>query len=245
MANDSLGDRMKAYESVPRARLMPKTPVLLRLDGKAFHTLTRGMDRPYDERFMRCMWSTATELCDSIQGCKIAYVQSDEITLLLIDYQTYQTQGWFDYEVQKMCSISASIATAAFGDKFRELFPERKATPLFDARCWNLPREEVANCLIWRQQDASRNSIQMLAQAHFSHKEMHLKNCSMLQDMLMLDKGVNWNDQPVPFKRGACAIRESYAGPENSIRHRWVIDENVPIFTQNRDYVERCLAVEI
>ena len=118
-ARDSLGTRMKDYESVPRVRLVPKMPVLARLDGKAFHTLTRGLEKPVDWGFVRCMHAAARALCEEVQGCKLAYVWSDEITLLLVDYEDRKTQPWFDYEVQKMCSVSASTATQAFSASIR------------------------------------------------------------------------------------------------------------------------------
>jgi tRNA(His) guanylyltransferase len=250
---DALGDRMKGYESVPRARLVPKMPVLIRLDGKAFHTLTRGMEKPFDERFQRCMWETARALCAQIQGCQVAYVQSDEITLLLVDYQTIKTQGWFEYDLQKMVSISAAIASNAFNAELARAFPD-KPPALFDSRAWNLPREEVTNCFIWRQQDATRNSILGLAQAHFSHREMHGKNTSVLQDMLHA-KGINWNDCLTWQKRGICVVKETFEvepplghGPpghgeahyeQKAQRTRWTVDENIPIFTQNRNYIDR------
>jgi len=252
MSNDSLGDRMKMYESVPRLRLVPKMPVLLRLDGKAFHTLTRGMEKPVDRGFYKSMLAAATELCEQIQGCQVAYVQSDEITLLLVDYQTIKTQGWFEYEVQKMCSVAASIATHAFAEAFRVHHADRfaGARPYFDCRAWNLPREEVVNCFIWRQQDATRNSIQGLAQAHFSHKELHGADQPKMMDMLMLQKGINWNDCPIPQKRGVCVVKEHFkitldrgmvrtpeVQPEVT-RSRWKVDEAIPIFTQNRDYIQ-------
>lgn len=257
---DSLGDRMKMYETVPRLRLVPKMPVLLRLDGKAFHTLTRGLEKPADNGFNMSMRAAALELCEQIQGCQLAYVQSDEITLLLVDYQTVKTQGWFEYEIQKMCSVAASIATHAFAESFRVHHADRfaSARPYFDCRAWNLPREEVVNCFIWRQQDATRNSIQGLAQAHFSHKQLHLKDQPQMMDMLMLEKGINWNDCPIPQKRGVCAVKETYetpntfqsavgeaiGGPPMVTRTRWVIDEAIPIFTQDRTYVQRFVDVE-
>lgn len=245
MSADNLGDRMKLYETVPRIRLVPKVPVLMRIDGKAFHTLTHGMDKPMDRGFVKCMLAAATELCEQIQGCQFAYTWSDEIQLLLIDYQSIKTQGWFEYDLQKMCSVGASIATLAFARAFDGWFPDRAsgAKISFDCRAWNLPREEVTNCFIWRQQDASRNSVSALAQAHFSHKQLQGNNGSQMQDMLMLEKGINWNDCPVPQKRGLCVVREAYqvTGPDGqpAERHRWAVDENIPIFTQDRDYVER------
>lgn len=248
---DSLGDRMKGYESVPRARLVPRMPVLLRLDGKAFHTLTRGMDKPVDTVFQSAMWHTAKHLCEEIQGCQVAYVQSDEITLLLVDYQTLQTQGWFEYEVQKMCSIAAGMASAEFSS-----FLGKRG--IFDCRAWNLPKEEVVNCFIWRQQDATRNAIQMLGQSKFSHKQLHGKSCPVIQEMLFQEHGINFNDCPVPQKRGICVVKEQYevpieSGATNAVsdviwtatRTRWVFDQEIPIFTQDRSYIQRYVDAEI
>jgi len=248
--NDSLGDRMKLFEGVTRTRLMPKTPVMLRLDGKAFHTLTRGMDKPVDKRFQAAMYATAKALCEEVQGCQLAYVQSDEITLLLVDYQTYRTQSWFDYEIMKMCSVAAGIASAHFSGCYDD------KVGIFDCRAWNLPQHEVVNALIWRQQDATRNSISSLAQSHFSPKELHGKDSVTMQDMLVLEKKINWNDCPVPQKRGVCVVKETYEVPVSgrdeisagkfgpmetftTTRTRWVVDENIPVFTQDRQYIDK------
>lgn len=252
---DSLGDRMKGYESVPRVRLVPKMPVLLRLDGKAFHTLTRGMDKPVDENFVQCMRDTAVYLCREIQGAQVGYLQSDEISILLIDYQTIQTQGWFDYEIQKMCSVAAAMASVVFNSSFQRLFPQRCEWPVFDCRAWNLPREEVVNAFIWRQQDATRNSVQSLAHANFSHKELHHKDQREMQDMLM-SKGINWNDCPTVQKRGACVVKETYEIDAHepgdhwrptgtATRTRWVVDAEIPIFTQDRNYIQRFVDTEV
>lgn len=239
---DSLGDRMKGYESVPRTRLVPRMPVLLRLDGKAFHTLTRNMDKPVDEKFQQAMWETARHLCEEIQGCQVAYVQSDEITLLLVDYQTIKTQGWFEYEVQKMCSVAAGMASVQFSEWLN-------TAGIFDCRAWNLPREEVVNCFVWRQQDATRNAIQMLGQSKFSHRQLHGKSCPVIQEMLFQEHGINFNDCPIPQKRGACIVKETYtmqvvASDEPVTRTRWVVDEAIPIFTQDRSYIQRFVDIE-
>jgi len=233
-----LGDRMKRYEAVSASRLMPKTPALIRLDGKAFHTLTRNCTKPWDKHFQETMWETARYLCDQISGCRVAYVQSDEISLLLVDYQSIGTQGWFDYEVQKLVSVSASMAAAVFAREY-----EYGGLAAFDARAWSLPPGEVVNYFIWRQQDATRNSVSGLAQAHFSPKELHGKNGAAMQDMLM-SKGINWNDCPIPQKRGVCVTREVYTVPAEDgfgfvDRHRWKVDESIPIFTEDREYIER------
>jgi tRNA(His) guanylyltransferase len=244
---DSLGDRMKGYEEVPKSRLVPKMPVLMRLDGKAFHTYTRvvGCERPYDIWFNECMHATTKYLCERIQGVQLAYVQSDEISLLLTDYQSIKTQAWFDYEVQKMASVAASMCAVKFYAVGGHT-DEDKLLPAFDCRVWNLPKEEVTNYFIWRQQDATRNSIQLLGQSHFSQKQLHGKSCNEIQDMLMLQKEVNWNDCPTPQKRGVCVIKDGYlikqspwAVEPTVQRSKWVIDEEIPIFTQNRLYVEQ------
>lgn len=258
---DSLGDRMKEnYENRSKTYLTRRTPVIIRLDGKAFHTFTRGMKKPYDEIFHNTMNATMKYLCENIQGCKLGYTQSDEITLLLTDYDTLTTDAWFDYNVQKICSVSASMATMAFNRFFRDIFNKydldnqldyaktlfkKLDSAMFDARCFNIPEEEIVNCFIWRQNDATRNAIQMLGQCNFSHKELHGKSCNDIQDMLMLQKGINFNDMPTEFKRGVCCVKEVYQDPDVDIkdgacpRTRWVLDKEIPIFTQDRDYVER------
>jgi len=242
--HDSLGDRMKRYETVFKTRLTPRTPVLIRLDGKAFHTFTRGMARPYDANFHACMWGAALHLCEQVEGCQLAYVQSDEITLLLTDYVNHNTQPWFDYEVQKLCSVAASLASVAFLQRYHAVFGGWPLTlPSFDARCWNVPKEEVCNAFIWRQKDATRNSVTMLAQAHFSHRDLEGVSTEQRLDRLVLEKGINWNDCPVPQKRGACVVRETYTvsvdGQDPYVRSRWVVDASIPIFSQDRGYIER------
>lgn len=252
MPSDALGDRMKMYEMVPRTRLVRRLPVVMRLDGKAFHTFTRKMERPYDERFQGAMWAAARHLCEEIQGCRVAYVQSDEISLLLTDWDSFGTDSWFDYQVQKMVSVAASICTGGFLRGLAlhgigiDLMFDGSNIPAFDARVWNLPRHEVVNYFLWRQQDASRNSILSLGQAHFSHKQLHGKNTSQVQDMLVLERQINWNDCPVPQKRGVCIVKETFEVPggdgvDSATRTRWVIDEDIPIFSQDRSYIERHL----
>lgn len=260
--NDELGKRMKEfYESVPKTKLMRRCPVAIRIDGKAFHTFTRGFQKPFDEILMKSMQETMKYLCENIQGCVFGYTQSDEITLILIDYQKLTSCAWFDYEVQKVCSIAASMATMAFNKYFYENIPvgeDREGIyykalekgAMFDARCFNIPKEEVTNLLYWRQLDAARNSVQMVGQANFSHKELHGKSCNKIQDMLMLEKGINWNDFPIYQKRGSCCIKEQYQSEEVDpkdgpcVRTRWVIDNEIPIFKgEDREYIERFIYV--
>lgn len=242
MSSDSLGDRMKGYESVPKYRLTPRTPVMMRLDGRAFHTFTRRFERPFDLAFNVPMWMTARYLCKNIAGARLAYVQSDEISLLLADWRSQNTQPWFDYEVQKLCSIGAAMATAEFSrmmvDTDRVDHARPGAFPQFDCRVWNLPPSEVVNYFIWRQQDATRNSISSLAQSKFLAKELHCVNTGGMQDMLMAQHGVNWNDCPIPQKRGVC-IRKSLDAEGH---WTWLLDEAIPVFTQDRGYVEQWLS---
>lgn len=272
--HDDLGKRMKEfYEQVPKTRLVRRMPVAIRIDGKAFHTFTRGFLKPFDEVLIKSMQETMLYLCKNIQGCVFGYTQSDEITLILIDYQKLESCAWFDYEVQKMCSISASMATMAFNKFFRQNYTdwlhnlaihqthiideELKLDKvydhaiytgaMFDARCFNIPKEEVCNLIYWRQLDATRNSIQMVGQANFSHNELQEKSCNMIQDMLMIEKGINWNDFPVYQKRGsACRRVESevnIAGTIDTIS-TWTIDLEMPILKgEDRDYVDKLVYV--
>jgi tRNA(His) 5'-end guanylyltransferase len=278
--HDDLGKRMKEfYELVPKTRLVRRMPIVIRLDGKAFHSFTKNFKRPFDDLLIDCMQQTMKYLCENIQGCVLGYHQSDEITLILVDYKNLNSSAWFDAEVQKMCSISASMATMKFNqifrekvEKFTEDFYEAwnvteedhklmeaysKALArgaMFDSRCFNIPKEEVCNLLYWRQNDATRNSIQMVGQASFSHKELQGKSCNMIQDMLHEQKGINWNDFPAYQKRGSCCVKSNttctYATENEdgtvttgaTERPHWYIDKEIPIFkNEGRDYIEKLI----
>ena len=269
---DELGTRMKEfYESVPKTRLVRRMPVAIRLDGKAFHTFTRGFEKPFDEVLGKSMRETMKYLCENIQGCVLGYTQSDEITLILVDYQNLNSCAWFDYEVQKMCSISASMATMAFNKFFTknvnyfEMTHEHDDTineycttlvnaaekgAMFDTRCFNIPKEEVCNLIYWRQLDATRNSIQMVGQANFSHKELQNKSCNMIQEMLFAEKGINWNDYPTYLKRGSCCIKTTIQNPNVDIKDGvypksiWMIDLDIPIFKgDGRQYIDKLIYI--
>lgn len=251
---DSIGDRMKEnYENRAKTKLLRRTPVIIRLDGKAFHTFTKEFNKPFDEILTLTMQKTMLALCKLVQGCVLGYTQSDEITLVLTDYTKLETSAWFDYDIQKVCSVSASIATLAFNrcflneiQKKYENISELTASvyyqawlkgALFDARCFNIPKEEVTNCLLWRQQDATRNSINAVGQAYFSHKELHGLNTNQVQDKLFKEKGINWNDLPIYLKRGSCCIKQEIN--ELSV---WVIDNYIPIFKEDgRNYIEKLI----
>lgn len=239
----TLGDRMKDYEYVTRAFTLRRTPVIIRVDGKAFHTFTKRVnpdmdpslqDGPFSTCLHNIMVATTQALVANLQNAVIGYTQSDEISILLCDWANVDTQQWFGGNIQKMVSISASIASTAFNMAYQQTFG---VTPMsfaelaqFDARVFNLPRSDVANYFIWRQQDASRNSVQMLGHWHFSQREMHGKTNSEVQDMLMLERDVNWNDLPTWAKRGTCVLDRGKQ-----------VDESIPIFTQDRNYIEQTL----
>lgn len=270
MDNSNLAKRMKQYESVAKTTLVRRMPVIIRLDGRSFHTFTKGFKRPFDDILVKTMQETMKYLCENIQGCVLGYTQSDEITLVLVDYKNLDSQSWFDNEVQKICSIAASMATMAFNKNF-ELFSltmrlkdsvesnklgaaykqAMNKGAMFDARCFNIPKEEVTNNIYWRQLDATRNSIQMVGQANFSHKELQNKSCNQIQDMLFTQRGINWNDISIYLKRGSCCIRENYifenSNPNGEMcveRSRWIIDKEIPIFKgENREYIDRLVYV--
>lgn len=253
MNNNNLSDRMKVYESAASFSLTRRLPVIIRVDGKAFHTYTKNLERPWDEGMVDTMGKTACALVENIQGCKIAYVQSDEISLLLTDYNKINTSAWFDKKVQKMVSVSASMATAFF-NKFANQYgidvglSHSLKMAFFDSRVFTIPESEITNYFIWRQQDATRNSVSMLAQSKFSHRELQGKSSDQMQEMLFQHHGINWNDTPTHLKRGWCSYKESFSFQsrhpisgceERTTRTRVVEDREVPIFTQDRDFVLR------
>lgn len=273
LVKDDLGIRMKTfYEQIPKTKLMRRCPVMIRMDGKAFHTFTRGFQKPFDEILIQTMQETAKCLCENIQGCVLAYTQSDEITLVLVDYKKLTSSAWFDYEIQKMCSIAASMTTVIFNNLFYKkaysyiskngdrdstssycaaLHKAMDKGAMFDARCFNIPKQEVTNCIFWRQLDASRNSIQMLGQANFSYMELQNKSCNDIQDMLVTQKGINWNDLPTHQKRGSCVVKKDtkscngdFMKNNSRLETKWVIDKEIPIFKgEGREYIDKLICV--
>lgn len=271
--HDDLGKRMKEfYENVPKTKLMRRTPVAIRIDGKAFHTFTRGFNKPFDDVLISAMQDTMKYLCENIQGCVLGYTQSDEITLILVDYKRLNSSAWFDYEVQKMCSIAASMATMAFNKAFNEGVQHRNLSyyaahattdnpypqddlgqtyavkaqigAMFDARCFNIPKEEVTNLVYWRQLDATRNSIQMVGQANFSHKELQGKSCEKIKEMLITEKRISWEDFHPMYKHGSCCIKVT-TEIDGTTRSGWEVDKNIPLFVgEGREYIESLIQCE-
>lgn len=249
MSNDSLGDRMKRYETTTQLNLLRRTPVIIRIDGKAFHTFTKCLKHyddslqhsPYSQKMYQVMSATCQVLFSNVQNAQFVYSQSDEISIFLKDWTRLESQQWFDGNVQKITSVSASIATAAFNFAF-DRYVRHPESPydlaFFDARVYNVPEAEVVNYFIWRQQDASRNSVQMWGRHFFSHKQLHEKNNSEIQDMMMFHHGVNWNDVPTWQKRGFAV----YGNPNlMDSTSPCTVDEEIPIFTQDRDFIGKYL----
>lgn len=209
----TLGNRMKDYEETSKTRLIKRMPVIIRLDGRAFHTFTRGLKKPFDKLFVSTMIATTRALFGQVQNCVFAYTQSDEITLVLVDYKKLNTSCWFDNVVQKMVSTSASLATIYFNKFFMEAYqtalfkahdegtisdPEfnkyinvveskLKLCPTFDARVFNVPMDDVVNNIVWRQQDCIKNSVNAVSLSMFSHKELEGKSMGERIQM-MLDR---------------------------------------------------------
>ena len=269
MDTSDLAKRMKDYEMRDRYFLQKRIPVAIRVDMRAGHAFTRGFKKPFDDIFMKSMQETAKYMCENMGNAKFAYVQSDEITIILTDYDTLETDCWFNYRTDKLCSIAANMATMIFNKIFKEKvenfieeggafslaqlnYNQMKMEPylkaiekgaMFDARCFNIPKEEVTNLIYWRQLDATRNSIQMVGQANFSHKELQNKSCNDIQDMLHEQKGINWNDYPTVCKRGTAIIYVNYQNPQSltdkDIIKGWKIDTEMPILKgENRAYVD-------
>lgn len=184
--SDSLGDRMKRYENVYRLQAIRRLPLIVRVDGRAFHSLTRSCEKPFDKNFINAMVTSALFVAEEMQGFRLAYVQSDEVTFYLSDTETLETQPWFDNTLFKIVSIAAALMSVEFTAYFLP-----SSTAVFDARAFTVPPEEVTNCFLWRAKDWERNSLQMYARSFFSHKELHLKNREAIHEMLH-SIGKNW-----------------------------------------------------
>lgn len=224
---DKMGDRFKAYENVNRFYLSRRMPCILRLDGKAFHSYTKGFNKPFDRVFMETMWDTAKQLCQNISGAKMAYVQSDEISILLTDYDTLETEPWFGKNLQKMCSVAASMASIFFYKAHETAIKDYVETceennyfipewiedhygaqenkfAIFDCRAFVLPKEEVNNYFLWRRKDCQRNAVSMVARTLFSDKELEGKSTEERKRMMQEQHKIDWNLIPSFYREGVC-----------------------------------------
>ena len=271
MTKDSLGDRIKAYENIERRYLPFRAPVIIRVDGVHFHSFTKGFPSPYYGLFRQAMEETAKKLCENIAGCKIAYTQSDEISLLVTDDDDINTQPWFGKNLQKLVSVTASMATLFFRETveqflqndlalrvhtspdksleeivaneplYNAIFNKHK-TAMFDARAFCVPREEVLNVFVWRQQDCLRNAVESAGRAEFSHKQLEGKSCADIVAMLKNEKNIDFDAYVPSFRKGVCVKKmpceiTSKTG-ETMIRKKFVVCHDVPIFNVEPRYIE-------
>lgn len=219
---DSLGDRQKAYEAVNDRILVPKMSFIVRVDGKAFHTYTRGFVKPFDTIMGATMIEVTKKLCEEIAGAVLGYTQSDEITIVCKYTDRIVSQAWFNGRVRKIETIAASKATKWFNEIFSEkvhdyienyegteeykntlrLFYNKKiGMAEFDARAFNIPEWDCINNVIWRQQDATRNSVEAVGHANFNTKELHKVNCEGIKEMLLKQKSINWESDFTPYQK--------------------------------------------
>jgi len=262
MRNDDYGDRIKEYEFASRTRLVRRVPVIIRADGKSFHTFCKRFEKPYDIFLNDALDAVMVCLCENIQGAKFAERHSDEISILVTDFDTAQTDAYFDYQVQKICSVVASMATAEFCRRLMELTPDEEPSgglqkvrchltldekwPCFDARCFNLPENEIPNYFWWRMLDGKRNSISMVAQANFSHKRLHGKSSDEMQELLFQEKGINWAKLPQRQKIGSICRRVPQekpipAGPAKGqmvTRNVWKVEDSPSSVTELREILD-------
>lgn len=203
----NIGDRIKRYEQASNHKLTPRSCLFIRVDGKAFHTYTKGFNRPFDNTLIRGMITAAQKTAKEMQGFKIAYIQSDECTFMLTDFDTHDTQGWFNYELNKVVSLSASLFTAYFNQ-----YMGVENVAMFDSRAFIVPQDDFPNVFVWRQRDWERNSLQMLSRFHYSHKELNHKNTAQMHEMLH-NKGVNWAHLLDVYKNGTFLFADNIDNP--------------------------------
>lgn len=263
----TLGSRMKEYEYVTRNYLVNRVPIIVRIDGKAFHKFTRGLDKPCDKIFMESMKKTTVELCKQVQGTVMGYTQSDEISLVLMNTSDRNSELWFNNNLSKIISVSASIATVEFNKTFMNLgvqyeldnnvlfdnknnnhkYSSKYMTANFDSRAFNIPREEVINYFIWRQRDCQKNAVNSAARTMFSHKQLQGLNQKQLKEKMLTEKGLNFDKVFADvFKNGMIVIKEpkERIGYDNfgkqyfATSKQWVVKNGDIIFEDDRDEIE-------
>lgn len=249
-SGDGLGDRMKSYEKVTTGlKMIPKMPILIRLDGVAFHSFAKKFDKPFDVVLSDAMALTMQDMCKEVQTCVFGYTQSDEITLILNLPDKVKSEPYLGGRLFKEIGITASKCTRIFNSNFIKcannacndgritaeqllVYMKKYDKADFDCRVWNMPEWDIINNIIWRQQDAVRNSIESLGQYHFTASELHKKNCNKVKEMLLTDRNVIWEDLESRFKWGVC----SYKVGEKGSRPRWCIDYDMPIINLDREW---------
>lgn len=240
---DSLGNRMKGYENAYKEVLPENFPIIIRLDGSHFHTFTRGLEKPFDEKLINAFWETCKYLAENIGGSKFVYHQSDEISILIRNDDNYNTQAWFNNNLNKLVSISASLATAKFNEEIQKVYPGKELAT-FDSRVFIVPESEIYNYFVWRQNDAMRNAVSMVAQSMFSHKSLQKqKKDEMIERMLVENKFDFFNDLEIYKQRGACLEKEIYNleldNDEVVKRSHWKVNINMPVLTKEKGFLNQ------
>lgn len=269
MKNNTLHNRMKSYEESYKYLITPKTYIIVRCDGKNFSKYTSKLVKPFDDELADAMYETAIALCKEFNA-KFAYTQSDEISLVITDIgDNPDTQPILGNVLQKLCSLTASVATAKFNEVrnlqyINSLIDDIKSfgkvtnvvlpkQAYFDARVFVVPNaDEVINHMIWRQQDATRNSVSMAAHALLGHNATMNLSGEEKQEKMFQDKDVNWNDYPTKYKRGVVISKKTIlkdvinptdmdcnSEPEvlSVTRSKWMVDFEIPIFTKDKQYL--------
>lgn len=264
MYKNNLDSHMSKLKNSSKTHLEKQLPVIIKLDGKAFKIFTKYLNKPFDNIIAITMQDTMTYLCEHITNCVIGYTQSDEITLVLCNYKKPTSQAWMNNSVQKICAVASSMATMAFNKFFRENVEELESETcgtcdldvinlikrynecmdngaMFDCCAFNIPRDEVNDCFVWRQNDAIKTSIRTIAQSEFSYKRLSNKTEEQMREMLREERNIDWHEFPHYLKYGSCClqIEEPFVNPngENCIRHKWLVDSKIPIFAENTEYV--------
>lgn len=226
MSKDYLGDRMKEYERVTSYTLPKRLPVIIRLDGKAFHTYTKGFDKPFDKEIVEAMQETMLFLCQELGDVRLGYCQSDEITLVLTNDVSFEHEAFYNNKLQKLCSISASVATAKFNQL---MFDRKKKFAYFDSRVFVVPNlTESMNNLYWRQADATRNSKAMVAQSLFKQSELQGLSAEQMIEKCLTEKQVDYYSYPTDYRKGSCCVKTDMG---------WKVDKNIPTFKDDWEYL--------
>ncbi len=254
--NDDLGDRIRNYEDRFRYYLPRRTYTIVRLDGKCFSKYTSKLQKPFDLGLVEDLDNAVIKLMYDMQGAQFAYVQSDEVSILLTDFENPTTDAWFDGNIQKICSVSASLLTGYFnqlrligwmkGERYKNdilphVYLSASDIPLgfFDSRAFVIPDPiEVYNAVLWRQKDCIRNSVSQVASSLYSHNELLGKKHGEKHEMIF-QKGINWNDYDLKLKNGRIIIREEYLVGETK-RNRW-ISNGAPVFSKNTEFLKNLI----
>lgn len=233
---DMLGNRMKMYENSFKTVLPENFPIIVRIDGSHFSTYTKGLVKPFDEVLIEAFWETCKYLGANIAGAKYIYHQSDEISILIRNDDSKVTQPWFKNNLQKLVSLTASLATAKFNEVVRAKYPEKELAT-FDSRVFIVPENEVINYFIWRQQDAIRNSVSMVAQSRFSHQSLQGLNQIKMKNRLLDEIGLDYDkDIAIHHQRGASLERVM---DKESLRSSWTVNKTMKILTEDREDIRK------